>query len=232
MKKVLLAVSAHPDDIEFAAGGTMFNFAQKGYDIYFIVATNGENGFKIDHKPKSQRVKIRHKEQLNAAKILGVKNVFFLNYRDCYLENSNELREKIAKIIKKVRPEIIFTFDPANRAFESVNLNHRDHRVIGEAVFDAVFAARNRYMLPGESCAVKYFYFFGPDKPNHYENITGQIGRKIELIEAHRSQWDDKKTMESWVKKHLSNYTKKYKYSEKFRVVEITKPFVLEDSDD
>lgn len=228
IRKVILAISAHPDDIEFAAGGTMFKFKELGYDIYLIVATNGENGFKIDHKPREVRVKTRHNEQLNAAKILGVKKIFFLNYRDCYLKNDNILRMKIGKIIKKVKPEIIFTFDPSNRSFESVNLLHRDHRVISEASFDAVFAARNRYLLPGEPHSVKQFWFFGCDKPNKFVNITGLIKQKIELIGAHRSQFSDHKTMEKWVKEHLSSYTKKYKYSEKFRVVNITQPFVME----
>lgn len=227
MSKVILSVSAHPDDIEFAIGGTMFKFSEQGYEIYFVVATNGENGFKIGHKPRNERIKIRHNEQLKAAKLLGVKKVFFLNYRDGYLVNNDKLREELVNIIKKVKPDIITTFDPANKSFESINLNHRDHRAIGEAVFDAVFAARNRYMFPGESVAVKYFYFFGSDKPNYFENITNYIDKKISLIEAHRSQWDEKKNMESWVKTHLSNYTKKYKYSERFRIVEIKKPFVL-----
>ena len=142
MEKAILAVGAHPDDIEFSCTGTMLKLKEKGYSIYYIIATNGENGFKIGHKPKKQRIQIRHKEQLNAAKKLGVKEVFFLNYRDGFLIYNNELRKKLVKIIKKVKPEIIFSFDPANRDFESINLNHRDHRNIGEAVFDAVFAAR------------------------------------------------------------------------------------------
>lgn len=225
--KVILAVSAHPDDIEFSCGGTMFRFKEQGYEIYFVIATNGENGFKIGHKPRIERIRIRHKEQLNAAKQLGVKKVFFLNYKDCFLENTNELRVKLVRIIKKVRPEIVFTFDPANRTFESVNLNHRDHRAIGEAVFDAVFAARNRYFSSGESFSVKYFHFFGSDKPNYFENITRYITKKIELIEAHRSQYSDHDSMAKWVKKHLSQYSRKYKYSEKFRIVEITKPFTM-----
>jgi len=225
MSKVILAISAHPDDIEFACGGTMFKFIDDGWDIFLIVATSGENGFKIAHKPKSERVKIRHKEQLNAAKILGIKKVFFLNYRDCYLKNSDELRAKIAKIIKQVKPEIVFSFDPANRSFESVNLNHRDHRAIAEASFDAVFAARNRYLYPGVSHAVKKFYFFGPDKPNHYVNITKYIDKKIGLIAAHRSQYETHDIMAAWVKEHLSNYTRRYKFSERFRVVDIQKPF-------
>lgn len=227
--KVILAISAHPDDIEFAAGGTMFRFKDLGYNIYLIVATNGENGFKIGHKPRAHRVNTRHEEQLQAAKILGVEKVFFLNYRDCYLKNDDLLRKKIGLIIKKVKPEIIFSFDPSNRTFESVNLLHRDHRVIAEASFDAVFAARNRYLLPGKPHSVKQFWFFGCDKPNHFENITKYINSKIELIGAHRSQFYEHDSMENWVKVHLSSYTKKYKYSEKFRIVKITQPFVLED---
>lgn len=226
MGKVILAVSAHPDDIEFHCGGTMSKLKDKGYDIYYAIATNGENGFKIEHKSRAVRVKVRHKEQLKAAKLLGVREVFFLNYRDCYLPNNDELRLKLVSIIKKVKPNVIFSFDPANKSFESINLNHRDHRVIAGAVFDAVFAARNRYFSAGESHAVSRFWFYGPDKPNHYENITDHISKKIELIEAHRSQFDKKETMEKWVKEHLSKYTRKYKYSEKFRVVDIKKPFV------
>lgn len=227
MSKVILAISAHPDDIEFSAGGTMFKYKELGYSFYFVIATNGENGFKIAHKPKAERIRIRHKEQLNAAKLLGVKKVYFLNYRDGYLSNSDELRDRLAKIIKEVKPELVFTFDPANKEFESINLNHRDHRAIAEASFDAVFAARNRYMFPGGSWAVKSFHFFGADKPNHFENITGYIDEKIRLIEAHRSQWDDRDTMERWVKEHLSSYTKKYKFSERFRIVPIQIPFVM-----
>lgn len=227
LNKVILAVSAHPDDIEFAAGGTMFKYRDMGYRIYLVVATNGENGFKIEHAPKERRIKVRHKEQLNAARMLGIKKVYFLNYRDGYLKNSDELRNKLGKIIQEVKPEIIFTFDPANRSFESVNLNHRDHRAIGEAVFDAVFAARNRYMLSGKPWPVSFFHFFGPDKPNHFENITPYINDKIKLIECHRSQWETRETMVPWVKEHLSKYTAKYKYSEKFRVVPIQIPFRL-----
>jgi LmbE family N-acetylglucosaminyl deacetylase len=228
MKKIILAVSAHPDDIEFSCGGTLFKFKEKGYDIYYIIATNGENGFKAEHKPARERIRIRYKEQLNSAKLLGVKKVFFLHYKDGYLPNNDGLRNKIAKIIKQVKPEIIFSFDPANNSFDSVNLNHRDHRNIAEAVFDAVFAARNRYMLPGGAHAVSYFHFFGCDKPNHFENITGYINKKIGLIKEHRSQFADFKSMADWVKTFLSTNTKKYKYSEKFRIVKISQPFIKE----
>ncbi|MCC6864641.1 MAG: PIG-L family deacetylase [Ignavibacteria bacterium] len=223
--KVILAVSAHPDDVEFSAGGTMFKFIKKGYEIYFVIATNGENGFKIKDQPAKSRIKIRHDEQLKAAKILGVKKVFFLNRKDCFLKYDDKLRKELGLIIKKIKPEIVFSFDPSNHSFESVNVLHRDHRLIAEAAFDAVFAARNRYLLKGEPHAVKQFWFFGCDKPNYFENITAYINDKINLIKAHRSQFYDNESMSKWVKEHLSNYTKKYKYSEKFRIVNISQPF-------
>jgi LmbE family N-acetylglucosaminyl deacetylase len=150
MNRIVLAISAHPDDIEFGCGGTMFNFRESGYDIFLVVATNGENGFKIGHKSRKERVRVRYAEQKAAAKFLGIKKVYFLHYRDGYLRNDEKLRDHIAKIIKLLKPEIVVSFDPANKTFDSINLNHRDHRAIAEAGFDAVFAARNRYLLPGK----------------------------------------------------------------------------------
>jgi LmbE family N-acetylglucosaminyl deacetylase len=224
MNKTILAISAHPDDIEFGCGGTMFKFKEKGFDMYLIVATNGENGFKIAHKPQKERIKIRYNEQKKAARMLDIKKIFFLHYRDGYLRNDGRLRDRIAKIIKQVKPEIIISFDPSYKAFDNINLNHRDHRAIAEASFDAVFAARNRYMLPGEPHYVKQFYFYITDKPNHFENITGYIDKKIALAAQHRSQYFDKDMMARWIKTHLSSYTKKYKYNEQFRIVNIIPP--------
>ena len=224
MKNVVLAISAHPDDIEFGCGGTVSKFKERGYDIYLVVATNGENGFKIGHKPRKERVRIRYNEQKKAAKIMGVKKIFFLHYRDGYLRNDEKLRDRIAWIIKRVKPDTIISFDPAYLAFENINLNHRDHRAVAEAAFDAVFAARNRYLLPGEPHVVNQFYFYITDKPNHFENITKYINKKIELASQHRSQYYDVDTMKEWIKSNLSSYTKRFKYSEQFRVVKIMPP--------
>jgi LmbE family N-acetylglucosaminyl deacetylase len=203
----------------------MFKKIQEGYDVYYVVATNGEHGFKIAEKPKAQRIKVRHLEQLKAAKLLGVKKVFFLGYRDGFLKNDDGLRAKLVKVIKTVKPEIIFTFDPANRVFDNINLNHRDHRFIGEAVFDAVFAAKNKYMYSGLPHKTGYFYFFGSSEPNYFEDITSVIEKKTEILQEHRSQFSDFKAVELWVKTYLSKFTDKYEYSEAFRIVKIEQIF-------
>jgi len=225
IKKTVLAVGAHPDDIEFSCTGLLMKLIERGYDVYYVVATNGENGFKTGSKPRKQRIAVRHREQLNAAGKLGVKRVFFLGYKDGFLSNNDELRKKLVRIIKNVKPEIIFSFDPANRTYENINLQHRDHRNIGKAVFDAVFAAKNKYMYPGKPHKVDYFYFFGSEKPDYFENISGYINKKLEILEEHKSQFSDFGKVEKWVKSYLSKFTKKYKYSEAFRIIEIEQIF-------
>lgn len=224
-RKTILAVGAHPDDIEFSCTGIMMKLIKKGYDAYYIVATNGESGFKIGYKPPKERIKIRHKEQLSAAKMLGVKKVYFLGYKDGFLPHDNGLRRKLVKIIKEIRPEIIFSFDPANRTYENINLQHRDHRNIGKSVFDAVFAARNLYMYPGTPHAVSSLYFFGSASPNYYENITSHIGKKLDILREHKSQFPDFGRVEKWVKEYLCSATKRYKYSEAFRVINVMQVF-------
>jgi LmbE family N-acetylglucosaminyl deacetylase len=225
IRKTALAVGAHPDDIEFSCTGLLMKLIERGYEVYYVVATNGENGFKVGSKPRKQRIAIRHREQLNAANMLGVKKVFFLGYKDGFLANNNELRKKLVRIIKSVEPEIIFSFDPANRTYENINLQHRDHRNIGKAVFDAVFAAKNRYMYPGKPHKVDYFYFFGAEEPNYFVNISGYIGKKLKILKKHKSQFSDFGKVENWVKTFLSKFTKRYKYSEAFRVIKVEQIF-------
>lgn len=226
-KNTILAAGAHPDDIEFSCTGILRKFIEMGWNVYYIVATNGENGFKIGHKPRKQRIEIRRREQLNAAQKLGVKKVYFLGYKDGFLKNDDGLRKKLVQIIKRVKPEIIFTFDPANRTYENINLQHRDHRNIGKAVFDAVFAAKNRYMYPGNPCKVGYLYFYGSEKPNYFENIAKYINLKLDVLKEHNSQFSDFGKVENWVKTYLSKFSKKYKYSEAFRIIKIEQIFKI-----
>jgi LmbE family N-acetylglucosaminyl deacetylase len=135
------------------------------------------------------------------------------------------LRKKLVQIIKNVKPEIIFSFDPANNSYENINLNHRDHRNIGQAVFDSVFAAKNKYMYPGKPHRVNVLYFFGSSRPNCFVNITKNLNRKIEILRQHCSQFSDFDEVEDWIREHLSKFTKKFKYSEAFRVVKVLQVF-------
>ena len=220
--KTAIGFAAHPDDLEFSCTATMKKLHDSGYRIIFVIMTNGENGFKIGSAgTPEQRIETRKKEQLKAVKILGVAQVHFLDYRDGFLEYSEKLRAGLVKLLKKYKPQIVFSFDPANKSFESLNLLHRDHRVAAEAVFDACFAAKNLHMYPGEAHRIEKMFFFASDKPNHYEDITNLIDFKLRLLACHKSQFPDFSKVENYIKETVCNQTDDYKYSEAFRVLEV-----------
>ena len=220
--KTAIGFAAHPDDLEFSCTATMKKLGDEGYRLIYVIITNGENGFKIGSEEiPEQRIETRKKEQLKVADILGVAQVHFLGYRDGFLEYSEKLRAGLVELIKRYKPQIVFSFDPANKSFESLNLLHRDHRVAAEAVFDACFAAKNLHMYPGEAHRIEKMFFFASDKPNHYEDITNLIDFKLKLLACHKSQFPDFSQVENYIKETISRQSDEYKYSEAFRVMEV-----------
>ena len=150
-----------------------------------------------------------------------MKEVVFLDYTDGFLTYTEKLRRQLVGIIKKFQPEIIFSFDPANRDYNNPNLNHRDHRTLSEAVFDACFAAKNKHMYQGNPHHVIKMYFYGTNQPNHFEDISKLIDFKLELLACHQSQFPDFKKIADYIINTLSKETDKYEYSEAFRIVEV-----------
>jgi len=216
----IVCFAAHPDDLEFSCTGTLSKFIDAGHRIIYVIVTNGENGFKGDNKLTAERrSSIRREEQLKAAAKLGVKEVIFMGYRDGFLEYTEKLRSELVTIIKEHKPEIIFSFDPANRDYENLNLLHRDHRLLSEAVFDACFAAKNLLMYPGARHKVEKIYFFATNRPNHFEDITDRINFKLELLACHKSQFPDFSKVVAFIKEKVSRNADPYEYSEAFRVV-------------
>ncbi len=117
--KTAIGFAAHPDDLEFSCTATMKKLHDSGYRIIYVIITNGENGFKIGSAGiPEQRIETRKKEQLKVADILGVAQVHFLGYRDGFLEYSEKLRAGLVELIKRYKPQIVFSFDPANKSFE------------------------------------------------------------------------------------------------------------------
>ena len=143
MTKTILAVLAHPDDESFGLGGTLALYASKGYDTYLVCATRGEvgtvdeehlNGFK-------DIAELRTDELMRAAKHLGLKNVFFLGYRDSGMPGMednqhpeaqinhpiDEVAGRIVKYIRELKPDVVLTFDPIG------GYKHPDHIHIHQA---------------------------------------------------------------------------------------------------
>ncbi len=222
-KKNILAVAAHPDDIEFGCPVTIRRLISEGYTAHYVVATNGENGFKIRSLTGKERIELRKKEQMSAAAAVGVKDVYFLDYKDGFLEYTDKLRRQLTKIIKELKPEIVFTFDPANLDFDNINLNHRDHRTIGTAVFDAVFAAKNDFIYPDKNGKhrVSRIYFFGTNNPNHFEDITDSLEFKLSIFKNFKSQFPNYGNFTKFLKENIIPKDDKGRYYEEFRVVDV-----------
>jgi LmbE family N-acetylglucosaminyl deacetylase len=221
--KCIMAVGAHPDDLEFGCPVIVRNLIKEGYVAYYVIATNGENGCKKKVKTRQERIDIRRSEQMEAAKKIGVKKVYFLGNKDGFLEYTETLRKKLTLLIKALKPEIVFSFDPANQDFTSINLFHRDHRITGLATFDSVFAAKNEFIYPHKNGLhkVEKMYLFGSNNPNYFLDITNDIDFKLDVLSSYKSQFPNFENFAAFFKENLNQHHPEYKYSEAFRVMDI-----------
>lgn len=216
-----ICFGAHSDDIEFGCMGTVIKLLRDGWKGRFVILTNGENGFKAGQASPEKRIQIRKDEQLEVGRRLGLEEILFLDYPDGFLEYTEAARRRVAEILKRFRPDRIFSFDPANQEYDNINLFHRDHRNAAQIVFDACFAAKNLWMYPGESHRVDEVYFFGSHKPNHYVDISDVVEMKLELLACHRSQFPDFSKVEKFVRARMSKTHDEYAYAESFRLMRI-----------
>jgi LmbE family N-acetylglucosaminyl deacetylase len=203
-KKVILGVGAHPDDMDFTASGTMAKFAEEGHDCYYLICTDGSRGSADPEMTHQQLAEIRREEQIEAGKILGLRDVFFLDHMDTQLDCDQKLREDIVEVIRKIKPDIVISWDPTcvyvtkSPWGEGSFVNHSDHRACGQATMDACFPyARDRLTYPQHEMAgltphtVKELWLVAFEKSNHIVDITGVFEKKCQAICAHQSQFDD-----------------------------------------
>ena len=188
--KTILVVTPHPDDAEGAAGGTIAKWADEGYSIIYAICTSGDKGSSDLQMTPEKLLQIREQEQREAAKILGVKELFFLRHPDGFLEDTPAFREQLTRLIRKYRPEKVMTCDPHRRY-----ILHRDHRVTGMAVLDAVFpSARDHLYFPQHLAEglsphkVQQVYLWGTTEPNTFIDISANFERKVAALRCHKSQ--------------------------------------------
>ncbi len=209
-KKIGLVIAAHPDDAEFGAGGTTGLWTQEGWEMHYLVLTDGSKGTE-DPSLKSKLISIRQKEQKQAGKTLQVKTCSFANAVDGELEYSRVNLDKIVRAIRTIKPHTILTHspeiirqhtnffknpkDPLNKYYASIN--HRDHRLTGEMTLDAVYpTARDILNFPEHTFEgltthkVKEVFLWGTHNNNYKVDITKTIDLKIEALKCHASQVD------------------------------------------
>lgn len=167
----VLAITCHPDDLEFFAGGTLHRLARAGSDITAAVLTDGEKG---GNRPDLGGV--RRAEMEECARILGYRQVRFLGLTDYGLPEDPRLEPVLTALWDEARPEVVFAFDPMELVPGMAN---RDHKALGRAVGDLA----RRHVLDGTRV-----YFYGTRHPNVVVDIEPALDAKIRAVLAHQSQ--------------------------------------------
>ena len=185
----LMAIMAHPDDIDFGSAGSIAKWCAEGWTVYYVLATSGDKG---THGPETRQelAAIREEEQRAAARALGVKDVFFLGYPDGWLEPTSELRGEIVRLMRIYQPDVVLTFDAFRPSF-----NHHDHRNIGIAVRDALYpAVRDHQYYPEHAeeglgiARVNELLLSGSENPDYFVDISAFIEQKVDAMLSHASQ--------------------------------------------
>lgn len=226
MKRRYLVVSPHPDDLDFGCGGTIAKLAKEGNVVEELIVSDGSKGSHKVGFGGAKLARIREKEQQAAATVLGATNVYFLKEKDGELENTSRLRKKLVEVMRKVKPNVVLSSEPAH-SFENMYRSHRDHRVCAEAVFDAVYpAVGNASFFPELSKKglgahqIQELWFWAPVKPDKTVDISRTIQQKIQALLCHKSQIADMKEMAKRIQERAKK-GRKGKYVETFRVLKL-----------
>ena len=186
-----LAVVAHPDDMEYGAASAVAKWTAQGKTITYAMASRGEAGMNDRHP--SEVGPLRSQEEIDAARVVGVDTVEFLDHPDGIIEYSIPLRRDISRLIRRYRPDVIVTLSH-HLQFPTGHLNQADHRHVGIAVFDAARDAGNRWIFPEQLedglepwNGVRFVATFGPSVPTHGVDVTGYWEQGQESLRQHRA---------------------------------------------
>jgi LmbE family N-acetylglucosaminyl deacetylase len=191
----VLAVYAHPDDPEISAGGTLARWADAGSEVHVLVTTRGDKGTNDPDADLDALARLRVDETAAAARVLGVAGHQHLDYHDGELEDDKELRRALVRAVRTIRPDVVLCPDPTAVFFGDGYVNHRDHRVTGWTMLDAIApAAGNPHYFPElraeglDTHQVREVYLSGTLEPNAWVDISATLERKIDALFCHASQ--------------------------------------------
>jgi LmbE family N-acetylglucosaminyl deacetylase len=191
----VLAVFAHPDDMEIAAGGTLAKWATAGREVHLLVLTNGDRGSQDRTLDRAELAATRLRETEAAAAEMGLASVRVGTIPDGELENTAAVREPIVRLIRELRVETVLSLDPTAVFFENRFYNHSDHRMAGWVALDASFPGSGNPHFFAEHLEegldpqdVHDVWLSWTNEPNHHEDITGFLQRKVDALAKHESQ--------------------------------------------
>ncbi|HET7641052.1 MAG TPA: PIG-L deacetylase family protein [Ktedonobacteraceae bacterium] len=201
---VAMVIVAHPDDAEFGAAGTVATWVRDGWDVYYVICTDATGGGPDDATdvgPAAKRriSEIRKREQRAAGVVLGLKDVFFLDYPDGQLYPTIELRRDLVRLLRKYRPSRVVCQSPERTWTPTLTIGryHSDHLAAGQATLAAIYPmSQNPWdfpellekegLLPHKISEV---YIMGAPNVNHFVDISDSMDIKIEALLCHASQF-------------------------------------------
>lgn len=221
-ERTALVIAAHPDDGDFGCGGYVAQLAERGWDVHFLVVTNGAKGTADRSMARERLIALRHEEQREACRLLGAKGVAFLDREDGELQYDRTLLEQIVRHIRTIRPHTVLTHDPTDIIIRDSFINHPDHRATGTAALDAVYpTARDHLNFPEhveqglEPHKVREVLLWNTNHPNFDVDIGGEVERKIEALTAHVTQFGDREDFVQFAKERWR--AEDGRYLERFR---------------
>jgi LmbE family N-acetylglucosaminyl deacetylase len=183
----VLAVVAHPDDLEYGASAAVARWTAEGKEVTYVLATRGEAG--VDSSPPEESGPLREEEQRESAAIVGVDTVDFLGFPDGVLTAGLDLRRALTAEIRHFRPDTIVTINHRESwSPEGGSINSADHRALGRSLLDAVTDAANRWIFPdvgdGPHRAQRVLVAGSP-RGRHAVDVTGYVDLAVASLAAH-----------------------------------------------
>jgi LmbE family N-acetylglucosaminyl deacetylase len=190
-----MVVVAHADDAEFGCSGTVAKLCSEGWEMVYILCTDGSKGSSDPKITQRELATGRRQEQINAGKVLGLKDVVFLDYEDSLLQPTLELRRDIAREIRRHRPDVVICPYPMRTLDGFWGVGHPDHMAAGEAALAAVFpTARDHMTFPElleagfKPHKVAEVWIMGHPMPDLWVDVTAHLDTSIDALLQHESQ--------------------------------------------
>jgi LmbE family N-acetylglucosaminyl deacetylase len=208
-RRRILVMTAHPDDADIMAGGTVAQWVDEGHEVGYVIFTRGDKGHDDAAMTPEAVTALREAEQRTAAATLGVSRLTFLDFQDGELAWAGPALAEIAtRLIREARPHTVVTHDPyAGAPGYRVPQLHPDHRAVGAAVVDACyFRAPGPLYYPAHGAEglaahrVTEILLSTSDHVDHAVNIGSTFARKLEAVGAHASQFGQHSDLEGFLR--------------------------------
>jgi LmbE family N-acetylglucosaminyl deacetylase len=193
----VLVITAHPDDVDFGAAGSVATWTDTGIEVTYCLVTNGDAGGSDRAQSREEMARLRQEEQRAAAAIVGVHDLRFLGYPDGRLEATLDLRRDLSRVIRQVRPQRVVAQSP-ERLLDRIFASHPDHLAAGEAALSAVYPdSRNPFAHPElldegwEPWTVGEVLLMASRETDVVVDTTDALDRKVAALRCHGSQHDD-----------------------------------------